>query len=68
MEEILKSKMINKSEVARRMGISPSFLKMKMVKYEYSKFTEPQRRKLFEILVEFQAELGLAINKYHEKV
>lgn len=68
MEEILNNKMVNNSEVARKLGISPPALRAKITKYKYAKLTKPQQKKLYEILVVFRTEIDIAIRSFNEKM
>lgn len=67
MENILKNKLINNSEIARQIGMHPAFLKVKMDKKGYNKLTKPQLLRLYEVLVRFRNEIDKAISLYDGK-
>jgi TRAP-type C4-dicarboxylate transport system substrate-binding protein len=71
MELFLQNELINNSAVARKLGISPSNLKMKLAgykKHRYAKLTTEQRAVLLKILKELRRDLTRAINDETEKM
>ena len=56
--KILKNKILNISELARRLGISRTSFQNKMNKINYNKFSEEEIDKLKKIIVEFISEFN----------
>lgn len=64
MIEILYNPLINNSEVARQLGMTPSLLKMKISNYSaypYAKLTHEQVAKFREIFMRLRKEIDLAL-------
>lgn len=51
--EILKKKLLNNSEIARAIGISPVLFRMKLHQQNFNKFSEEERIKIINYLLKF---------------
>lgn len=57
MKQILSNPLLNKSEIARKIGLSPAMFTQKLNNVNYNKFSDAEIEKITQILIELAEEL-----------